>query len=112
MEGRFDRAGAAMRDIVTQVRRVADQMGDIAAATREQSDGITEINQAIGRMDEMTQQNAALVEQAAAAAASMQDQAARLAAEVSVFRLEQRTEAPSAPQRAPRPALLRRPALP
>jgi methyl-accepting chemotaxis protein len=89
-----DRAGAAMRDIVAQVARVSAIMAEIAAATREQSDGIADVNRAIGRMDQMTQQNAALVEQAAAAAAGMQEQATRLAAEVAVFRLDVRTAPP------------------
>jgi len=63
-------------------------MGEIAAASQEQSAGIEQVNQAVGQMDEMTQQNAALVEQAAAAAESLQDQAARLAEAVSVFKLD------------------------
>jgi methyl-accepting chemotaxis protein len=63
-------------------------MGEITAATQEQSNGIEEVNQAITQMDEMTQQNAALVEQAAAAAESMRDEAARLSEAVAVFRIE------------------------
>ncbi len=83
-----DEAGATMDEIVTSVRRVADIMSEITAASQEQSDGIEQVNQAIGQMDQMTQQNAALVEQAAAAARSMQDQAANLSQAVSVFRLD------------------------
>ncbi len=74
-----DEAGQTMNLIVTSVRHVADIMGEITAASQEQSQGIEQVNDAIAQMDEMTQQNAALVEQAAAAAASMQDHAAQLA---------------------------------
>jgi len=69
------------------VRHVADVVAEISAASREQSAGIEEVNRAITQMDQVTQQNAALVEEAAAAAASMQDQAAQLAQLVTVFRL-------------------------
>ncbi len=82
-----DEAGQTMDLVVTSIRQVADIMGEITAATAEQSHGIEEINQAITQMDEMTQQNAALVEQAAAAAESMQEQSQRLAEAVSIFRL-------------------------
>ena len=82
-----DSAGQTMTAIVTSVRQVADFMQDITAASREQSVGIEEVNRAIGQMDEMTQQNAALVEQAAAAAESMQEQALLLAQAVSIFKL-------------------------
>lgn len=70
------------------VQRVADPIGEIAAATQERSNGIGEVNVAVNQLDRATQQNAALVEQAAAAAGSLRDQCARLAAAVSVFRLE------------------------
>jgi methyl-accepting chemotaxis protein len=83
-----DEAGKTMGDIVASVRHVAGIMAEIAAASEEQSNGIEHVNQAITQMDEMTQQNAALVEQAAAAAASMQDQAVRLAQAVAVFKLQ------------------------
>jgi methyl-accepting chemotaxis protein len=82
-----DEAGHTMDLIVTSIKQVADIMGEITAATQEQSTGIEEVNQAITQMDEMTQQNAALVEQAAAAAESMQEQAQMLAAAVSIFKL-------------------------
>ncbi|ALK99142.1 chemotaxis protein [Massilia sp. WF1] len=81
-------AGSTMREIVDSVRRVTDIMSEITAASAEQSGGIEQINQAITQMDEVTQQNAALVEQTSAAAEAMQDQAARLAQAVSVFRLD------------------------
>ena len=82
-----DEAGETMSQIVASVKHVADIMSEISAASQEQSTGIEEINRAIAQMDEMTQQNAALVEQAAAAAQSMQDQADKLARTVSVFNL-------------------------
>jgi methyl-accepting chemotaxis protein len=82
-----DEAGATMDQIVNSVKHVAGIMSEITAASQEQSTGIEEINRAVSHMDEMTQQNAALVEQAAAAAYSMQDQAQRLSQAVSVFNL-------------------------
>jgi methyl-accepting chemotaxis protein len=82
-------AGETMGEIVSSVQRVTDIMGEISMATQEQSTGIDQINMAVGQMDTVTQQNAALVEQAAAAAASLQEQAAGLAEVVSVFRMEQ-----------------------
>ncbi len=96
-------AGSTMGEIVTSVQRVTDIMAEISLATQEQSSGIDQINMAVGQMDTVTQQNAALVEQAAAAAAALQEQAAALAEVVSVFRMEQtaRVAAPA----------LKRPAL-
>lgn len=82
-----DEAGETMSEIVTSVKQVADIMSEITVASQEQSSGIEQVNQAIGQMDEMTQQNAALVEQAAAAAQSMQDQAGSLLEAVSIFKL-------------------------
>jgi methyl-accepting chemotaxis protein len=82
-----DEAGETMNQIVTSVKQVADIMSEIAAASHEQSDGIGQVNQAITQMDETTQQNSALVEQAAAAAQSLLDQAAELERAVSVFKL-------------------------
>jgi methyl-accepting chemotaxis protein len=96
-----DSAGATMAEIVSSVKRVADLMSEIAAASNEQSQGIGQVNQSITEMDDATQQNAALVEEAAAAAAAMQEQAARLAQVVSVFRLEE-TRAPVGAQPARR----------
>jgi methyl-accepting chemotaxis protein len=83
-----DQAGATMEEIVASIRRVTDIMGDISAASREQTVGIEQVNQAIGQMDQVTQQNAALVEEAAAAAASLQDQAGELLQVVGVFQLD------------------------
>ncbi|RSZ60074.1 HAMP domain-containing protein [Massilia atriviolacea] len=82
-----DKAGSTMQAIVTSIKSVADMMGEITAASVEQTAGIEQINQAITQMDEVTQQNAALVEEAAAAAGALQDQAATLAGVVSVFKL-------------------------
>ncbi len=78
-------AGATMEDIVQSVRRVTDIMAEIAAASNEQSAGIGQVNEAVAQMDQGTQQNAALVEQAAAAAQSMRDQASKLSEAVAVF---------------------------
>jgi methyl-accepting chemotaxis protein len=84
-----DAAGMTMADVVDSVRRVADLMGEIAAASGEQSDSIARVNGSIEAMDDNTRQNAALVEQAAAAAMALQDQSARLAQVVAAFRLEE-----------------------
>ena len=81
-------AGGAMDDIVTSISQVAGMVKQIAASSSEQSQGIDEMSIAITQMDNMTQQNAALVEQAAAAAQSMQQQAMELVNAVSVFRLD------------------------
>jgi len=80
-------AGDAMQDIVTRVERIAGLMGEISHASREQSQGIEEVNHAVTSMDEVTQQNAALVEEAAAAAESLRQQAQELRGAVDVFRL-------------------------
>jgi len=82
-------AGATMQEIVTAVQHVTDIMGEIAAASHEQASGIDQVNLAVAQMDEVTQQNAALVEEAAAAAGSMQDQARELVRAVGVFRLSE-----------------------
>ncbi|MEI8169024.1 MAG: methyl-accepting chemotaxis protein [Rhodoferax sp.] len=80
-------AGVTMSDIVSSVRKVADVIGEITAASAEQSSGIAHVNQAIGTLDQMTQQNAALVEESAAAAESLRDQANQMAQAVAVFKL-------------------------
>jgi aerotaxis receptor len=85
-----DEAGEAMDDIVTSVQLVADIIGGTATASQEQSAGIEQVNQAVGQMDEITQQNAALVEQAAAAAETLQKQAAKLTELVDTFKLVRR----------------------
>ncbi len=78
-------AGKSMEEIVGSVRRVSDLIGEITAAAAEQRDGINQVNAAVMNLDQMTQQNAALVEQSTAAATSMRDQAQRLAQVISVF---------------------------
>ena len=83
-----DRAGVTMTEIVTSIARVTDIMGEISAASSEQSDGVGQISQAIAQMDQATQQNAALVEESAAAAESLRDQAQQLVQVVAVFRLD------------------------
>ena len=98
-----EQAGATMSEVVASVRRVTDVVAEISAASNEQSDGIEQINHAIVQMDEVTQQNAALVEQAAAAAQSLQEQSGRLVETVSIFKLSSH-EAPRAqPARKPVP---------
>ncbi|WP_114814238.1 methyl-accepting chemotaxis protein [Paraburkholderia kururiensis] len=82
-----ERAGATMSDIVQSVRRVTDIMGEIASASDEQGTGIEQVNVAVGQMDSVTQQNAALVEQASAAAQSMAQQATALREVVGVFKI-------------------------
>jgi methyl-accepting chemotaxis protein len=80
-------AGKTMTEIVTSVQRVSDIIGEITAASSEQSDGIGQVNTTVAELDQMTQQNAALVEQSAAAAESLREQAQRLAQVVSTFQL-------------------------
>ena len=80
-------AGKTMEEVVTSVKRVSDIIAEISAASNEQSTGINQVNQAVTSMDEVTQQNAALVEQAAAAAESLVEQANQLNDAVSVFKL-------------------------
>ena len=93
-----DEAGLTMQLVVDSVERVTSIMAEITVATEEQSQGIAQVNEAIGQMDGVTQQNAALVEQAAAAAESLQDQAARLEEAVSLFKLGQQAQARVKPQ--------------
>jgi methyl-accepting chemotaxis protein len=109
-----DQAGATMQAVVESVRRVTDVISEISAASAEQTAGIDQINQAIMEMDAVTQQNAALVEEAAAAAASMQEQAGSLSGAVSAFKTGAANEAsvtrltpghmPRKPVQAARPA--------
>ncbi|WP_373281538.1 methyl-accepting chemotaxis protein [Deefgea piscis] len=97
-----DQAGHTMQDVVGAVRRVTDIMSEISAASSEQSAGIEQVNQAITHMDENTQQNAALVEEAAAAAESLEEQASNLTQTVAIFKL-------GAEQMSHRPAAVRSP---
>ena len=117
-------AGSTMTEIVASVQRVSDIIGEITAATAEQSSGIGQVNTAVTQLDQMTQQNAALVEESAAAAESLKEQAYKLAEVVSAFKLKQdaqlktqqviehaRGPAPvPMPVTAPVPAIVRGPA--
>ncbi|MDC6167127.1 methyl-accepting chemotaxis protein [Paucibacter sp. XJ19-41] len=118
-----EQTGTAMQDIVTSVKRVTDLIGEIASAATEQRDGIAQVNVAVTNLDHMTQQNAALVEESAAAAQSLREQSARLAEVVSVFKVDQQFQARAAitapspkpiTKSAPRPAPVaaRKPAPP
>ena len=80
-------AGTSMQDIVTGARRVTDLIAEITASSTEQRDGIAQVNQAVSNLDQMTQQNAALVEETSAAALAMNEQAQRLASVVAVFKI-------------------------
>jgi methyl-accepting chemotaxis protein len=82
-----NKAGTTMGEIVAQVRRVTDIMGEITAASAEQSSGIEQVNTTVTQMDQTTQQNAALVEEATAAARSLEDQASGLLQAVAAFKL-------------------------
>jgi len=86
-----DQAGNTMNEVVTSIRRVTDIMGEISAASSEQNAGVSQIGEAVVQMDQVTQQNAALVEEMAAAAGSLKSQAQDLVQAVSVFRLAQAT---------------------
>ncbi|HEX8785498.1 MAG TPA: methyl-accepting chemotaxis protein, partial [Telluria sp.] len=95
-------AGDTMHEIVASVGRVNAMIGEISSAAREQGAGIEQINQAIVEMDQVTQQNASLVEEAAAASEAMQEQAARLAEVVSVFQVGSGAARARAPGGLPR----------
>ena len=100
-------AGSTMEDIMQSVRRVADVVGEITAAANEQSSGISGVNQAIGNLDQMTQQNAALVEESAAAAESLREQADRMKQAVAVFKVNGSVSGPimaAAPVRSGKPS--------
>ncbi|MGO4220312.1 methyl-accepting chemotaxis protein [Lysobacter sp. TAF61] len=96
-----DQAGRTMGEIVTSVKRVTDIIADITAASLEQSTGIEQVNQAVTQMDEGTQQNAALVEEASAAARSLEQQSEQLVQTVAVFRLTSGGSAATSVSRAP-----------
>ena len=105
-------AGETMAEIVNAVTRVTDIMGEIASASDEQSRGIDQVGLAVAEMDRVTQQNASLVEESAAAAAALEDQASRLTRAVAVFQIRQAAQpAPTPVKAAPAPAVLRRPAV-
>ncbi|MES2877193.1 MAG: methyl-accepting chemotaxis protein [Pseudomonadota bacterium] len=101
-----EQAGQTMGEIVSSVQRVTDLIGEITASSTEQREGIGHVNQAVANLDQMTQQNAALVEESAAAASALHDQAQRLAQVVSVFNVGTSTSpvtqyAKQAPRQAP-----------
>jgi methyl-accepting chemotaxis protein len=99
-------AGQTMEEIVTSVKRVTDIMAEISAASREQSNGIDQVNTAVSQMDKITQQNAALVEEAAAAAKSMEEQTEELTGIVAAFQIGHAAPPPAPAARAasaPRP---------
>ncbi|MCW0374237.1 hypothetical protein NB691_001071 [Xanthomonas sacchari] len=98
-----NRAGTTMTEVVASVKRVTDIMAEISAASAEQSAGIDQVSKTVMQLDEGTQQNAALVEEASAAAKSMEDQAAELARAVAVFRLAGGAAISVAPAPAARP---------
>jgi methyl-accepting chemotaxis protein len=104
-----DKAGKTMEEVVNAVKRVTDIMGEITAASSEQSQGIEQVNTAITQMDDVTQQNAALVEEAAAAAESMEEQAQQLSAMMSTFKLSGETRAMRLD--SPRPSVAKRPQI-
>jgi methyl-accepting chemotaxis protein len=85
-----DQAGATMNEVVSAIKRVTDIMGEISAASHEQSLGVAQVGEAVGHMDQTTQQNAALVEQMAAAASGLKSQAQDLVQVVAVFKLGSR----------------------
>ncbi|RZJ08198.1 MAG: HAMP domain-containing protein [Rubrivivax sp.] len=99
-------AGQTMTDIVTQVQRVNDLVGEISSASHEQTQGIEQVGDAVSQLDQVTQQNAALVEESAAAAESMKQQAHRLAETVAVFNVGHHAQA----TRTPAPMAARKPA--
>ncbi|RQO83173.1 methyl-accepting chemotaxis protein [Acidovorax sp. FJL06] len=102
-----DRAGQTMGEVVASIRRVTDIMGEISAASTEQSAGVDQINEAVSQMDHATQQNAALVEEMAAAAASLNQQAGELVDTVATFKLpEVYEDRPALPHQPPRRPLL------
>ena len=119
-----DRAGSTMNDVVASIRRVTDIVGEISAASVEQSEGVAQVGEAITQMDNATQQNAALVEQMAAAASSLRGQAQDLVAAASVFKTAQgaapglgiytapvaAAQAPAPSQSAAAPAMRKAPA--
>ena len=96
-----DKAGTTMTEVVNSIKRVTDIMGEISAASSEQSSGVAQVGEAVSQMDKATQQNAALVEESAAAADSLKDQAQQLVQVVAVFKLGHGSEGPSQAAAAP-----------
>ena len=110
-----DEAGITMSEVVSAIKRVTDLMGEISAASREQSEGVNQVGEAVVQMDQVTQQNAALVEEMAAAAGSLEQQARELVSTVSVFKLEGADAAQPArsasPHKTPSRSVARAPAM-
>ena len=115
-----DKAGGTMTEIVSSIRRVTDIMGEISSASNEQASGVAQIGEAVQSMDQVTQQNAALVEQMAAAAGSLKGQAMDLVQVVATFKVSEgemtaraaparRSSPPNAPRSAPRPVAAKKP---
>jgi methyl-accepting chemotaxis protein-1 (serine sensor receptor) len=106
-----DHAGITMNEVVSSIRRVTDLMGEISSASRDQSQGVSQVGEAVTQMDQMTQQNAALVEEMAAAASGLKAQAQDLVVTVAVFKLDGpeqlRPTAPSDSKPTGHPTLLR-----
>ncbi|WP_175022995.1 methyl-accepting chemotaxis protein [Rugamonas rivuli] len=94
-----EQAGTTMQEVVASIKQVTDIVGEISAATQEQNDGIAQVHQAVTQMDETTQQNSALVEQTAAAAQTLRDQADKLEQVVSAFKINASHVAHKAPAR-------------
>jgi len=97
-----DHAGTTMHEVVTAIRRVNDIIGEISAASSDQSSGVRQVSEAVNNMDRTTQQNAALVEEMAAAAASLKNEAEELVESVAVFKMGTSEASNRTPQQAPR----------
>jgi methyl-accepting chemotaxis protein len=106
-----DQAGVTMAEVVSSIKRVTDIMGEISAASNEQALGVSQVGEAVSLMDQVTQQNAALVEEMAAAATSLKSQAQELVQTVAVFKLHEGQNAGSSYRSAPPKKTAARPAL-
>jgi methyl-accepting chemotaxis protein len=103
-----NRAGGSLKEILESIKQVADIVAEITNASREQATGIEEINKALNQMDEVTQQNSALVEENAATAKTLEEQSSAMTARVGAFRLDTAREAAAtAPARSPAPVVRR-----
>ncbi|MYM90027.1 methyl-accepting chemotaxis protein [Rugamonas sp. FT82W] len=98
-----EQAGTTMHEVVASIKQVTDIVGEISAATQEQNDGIAQVHQAVTQMDQTTQQNSALVEQTAAAAQTLREQADKLERVVSAFKINASYAAQAAPAARPAP---------
>ncbi len=110
-----DQAGVTMTEVVSSIKRVTDLMGEISAASTEQSQGVAQVGEAVMQMDQVTQQNAALVEEMAAAASSLKSQAQELVSTVAVFKLSQaqgHVQGPRIANPVPRASLVSSPSSP